>query len=98
MAGDINKYVQDFDFEPFSYTEHNDFDYEDDIDPDNNFYNSINIQCHYYTDDLFSQSKFVKCNEKGLSIVHFNGRGIRTNLDKIVAYLDLLKYKFWRER
>ena len=91
---EVLKNCSEFNFNPFSYTEHNYFDYEDDIDPDNNFYNSINVQCHYYTDEKFMKSKFVKSNEKGLSIIHFNGRSLKANLDKIVTYLKLLRYNF----
>lgn len=35
----------------FDYTEHNAQDLEDEIDPDNRFFSSININCNYFEDD-----------------------------------------------
>lgn len=41
--------LQLLDLNMFRYTEYNNHDTETDIDPDNNFLSSANINCKYYT-------------------------------------------------
>ena len=35
--------------QPLEYTDHNYYDMEDELDPDNNFFATINNNCRYYT-------------------------------------------------
>ncbi|XP_013868123.1 uncharacterized protein LOC106520513 [Austrofundulus limnaeus] len=62
-----------------------------DIDPDNNFLDYLNDNCHYYTDDNYSQC--VK-SDKEMSIIHFNSRSLYANYEKIKEYLYQLKKSF----
>lgn len=74
-----------------TYTEYNPLDFEANIDPDNNFFNNININTKYYTDSQFTNT-FRK--SEGLSIIHFNARSLKANLNKINYYLEGLPHKF----
>ena len=63
----------------------------DDIDPELNFYNEINVSNKYYEEDLFHD---IFKNDRGLSVIHFNVRSLRANFDKLCQCLDNLNYKF----
>ena len=87
---ELYKQCSDLDFKPFNGTEdENYFDCE--IDPDNEYFNKINIDCKYYTDRNF-ECIIKTCN--GISIVHFNCRSIRKNFEAIKEYLLCLPVKF----
>ena len=53
-----------FDINSFKYSDYNPCDFENDIDPDTNFYNNLTSKCEYYTDSKFT-AKISKIN--GLS-------------------------------
>ncbi len=54
----------------FQYTEHSVQHIEHDTDPDNNFFNSVNNNCCYYTEEQYGH-----VNKDGqFSIIHINGR------------------------
>lgn len=75
----------------FDYTEHNAQDLEDEIDPDNMFFSSINISCNYFTEDDFNNS----INSEGkLSIIHFNSRSMYTSFNTIKDYLQQFMHPF----
>ena len=61
------------------------------IDPNNNFYNNIRSPCKYYTEDQFIALK--KC-KSGISFIHFNARGLRTNFNKIENLLNEFESPF----
>ncbi len=67
----------------FQYTDHNTQDMEYDIDPDNNFYSSINNNCSYCTDELYNQID----KDGKLSIIHINSRSLYANVTNIKDYL-----------
>ena len=50
----ISEY-ENLELQTFQYTDHNSQDIEHDIDPDNNFFNSINNNCCYYTDEQYNR-------------------------------------------
>ena len=75
----------------FEYTDHNALDLEHEIDPDNNFFSTININCHYYTGEQFNRS--IKTDGK-LSIIHFNSRSLYANFTSIRDYLDTFSQPF----
>ena len=81
----------EFNFKSFSYTDYTNFDFENDVDPENNFYNNIDINCNYYTDCQFKEN-VTKVN--GVSLIHFNARGLNKNLNEIKSYLSQLNYYF----
>lgn len=60
-------------FKSFKFTDHNMHDFEQDIDPENNFLNNINNNCCYYSEDQFNMN--IK-SDHGMSIIHFNSRFI----------------------
>lgn len=72
-------------FKTFDHTEHKMYEIENEIDPENHFYNNINNNCEYYTDEQFNSN--VKM-EGALSIIHFNSRGLYRNFSKIKDYLS----------
>ena len=82
----------EFNFKSFSSTDYTHFDFENDVDPENNFYNNIDINCNnYYTDCQFKEN-ITKVN--GVSLIHFNARGLNKNLNEINSYLSQLNYYF----
>ena len=68
--------------ETFSYTDYKCQDMEEDIDPENNFFNDIVDNCCYYTTDQYNRT--VKVDNK-LSIIHFNSRSLNANFNSIKA-------------
>lgn len=78
-------------FKPFIINEHNLCDHDKDIDPDNNFYNHVNLDCRYFTDEQF-ECKYSPTAE--LSMIHFNARRFSANFHKIEQYLNSLSFKF----
>ena len=75
----------------FDYIDYNSQDLEKDIDPDNNFFDTINNNCRYYTDDQYN--KMIKSNGK-LSIIHFNSRSLYANFNNIKDYLHRFSEPF----
>ena len=71
-----------YNFENFNHTDHKTHEIDYDLDPENNFYNNINNNCQYYTDDQFKKARM-----EGISIVHFNSRSLNKNFGKIKKYL-----------
>ena len=54
--------------------------------------NNINHNSAYFSEDKFKM-KF-SLNHNAFSLIHFNARSLPQNFDKIVDYLDLLKFPF----
>ena len=79
-----------YNFKPFVCSESN-YYYDDKIDPDKDFFNSIKLNCEYYTDANFSKNV---TKIKSFSIVHFNCRSIRKNVDAMVDVLINMNYEF----
>ena len=75
----------------FEFTEHNAQDLEQNIDPDNNFFYSINNNCTYYSDEQFNQSITSKDQ---FSIIHFNSRSLYANFSNIKEYLQTFSQSF----
>ncbi len=71
----------------FKYTEHQLQDLEHDIDPDNNFFSSVNSNCSYYTCEQYNQS--INTDGK-LSLIHVNSRSLYANFNYIREYLHEL--------
>ena len=82
---------QNYNFKPFNYTEFANSDFHRDIDPENNFFNRINLECEYYTE---SQINHTITNKQGLSIIHFNCRSINANFEKIEEFLQNIDHTF----
>ncbi len=57
----------------FDFTEHKLHEMENNIDPENNFFNNINCSCKYYTDEQFKSNIIM---DGTLPIIHFNNRSL----------------------
>ena len=87
---ELYKKCSDLDFKQFNCTENKNY-FDCDIDPDNEYFNKINIDCKYYTDRHF---ECITKNETDISIIHFNCRSIRKNFENVKDYLDSLPIEF----
>ena len=66
-------------------------DWDNKIDPEVNFYNDINFECNYVTDSQFK----VQLNDNiDFSVIHFNARSLRANVDTVKEYLKNLGKDF----
>lgn len=74
-------------FNTFDTTEHKTYEIEMYLDPENNFYNNLNNNCEYYTDDQFKTLKM----EGNFSVIHFNSRSLNKNFTHIRDYLSQFK-------
>lgn len=72
-------------------SEYNCGDFECNIDPNNNFFNTISTRSGYYTDEQFIKSENI---QKGLSFIHFNAQSLKANFDKIWDYITALNTPF----
>ena len=79
-------------FQQFAYSDHGVCDYDRLIDPVNNLYNNILVNCTYY--DNFQFSVLSKKENTGLSIIHFNARSLNANFDHIKDFLCTLNIPF----
>ena len=70
----------EFDFKSLEYTDNLHRTYIEYVDPDNNFYNDMKVDCSYYTEAKFEQK--TKCIN-ALSIIHFNARSLNANFKNI---------------
>ena len=75
----------------FNISKFNCCDFENYIDPNNNFFNSISTHCDYYTVQQFVNSKTI---QNGLSFIHFNARSLRSNVDQIKDHVNELNIPF----
>ena len=73
------------------YNDFNICDFENKIDPQNNYYNEFENKCDYYTNVEFCNK--VTCND-GFSLIHFNCRSLKANAKNINSYIDSLNYRF----
>ena len=46
---ELNEQTTEFDFNSFAHSEYSHSDSDNYINPDKNFYNTINVDCSYYT-------------------------------------------------
>ena len=74
-----------------SYSEDRKCNWEEDKDPDMNFYNDVNLNCKYFTEDQFNV-EFKTVNN--LSIIHFNARSLKANFNLIRSYINTLNVRF----
>ena len=75
----------------------NEFDMLNDLDPDINFYNSVQQsigKCKYYFEDMFNDEIRKNTASNFLSMIHINIRSAKKNLGNFEAYLHLLDLKF----
>ncbi len=74
-----------FNFKSFNHTDHKMYKIENDIDPENHFFNIVNNNCcEYYTEDKFNRNVNM---EGALSIIHLNSRSLYKKFIHIKDYL-----------
>ena len=73
-----------FDINSLKYSDFDPYYFENDIDPDTNFYNNLTSKCEYYTDSKFTET-ISRIN--GLSYIQFNARSLNKNPQKIKDYI-----------
>ena len=88
---EIYKKCCDIEFECFKFNEYNISDKQSSADPVNHFYNGINSECSYFTDDNFT-TKFKNIN--GFSVIHFNCRSVKSCFEDLKQYLLDIKKTF----
>lgn len=78
-------------FEAMNFDEAKTSDFDQYIDPDQNFYNNIQTSCQY-----FSTEEAKSCFNKigNFSLIYFNCRSMKANFDKIEDFLSELNYSF----
>jgi hypothetical protein len=80
-------------YEPFKYQDDNGYYMGEDVDPDNHFFNRLNINSLYYTEDKFKH-KFCTYTNSNFSLIHFNCRSLSANFEKMVSCLSELEFNF----
>ena len=89
---ELNEQTTEFDFNSFAHSEYSHNVYDNYINPDKNFYNTINVDCSYYTE---SQCGFKSRNIKSLlAVIHFKARNVNANFNNIKDYLYILRHPF----
>ena len=82
---------KEFEFQSTKYNEFNKCDFDVNIDPDGNYYREFKSDSNYYTDESF----ILKTQHiKGLSLVHFNCRSIKSSFEELKEYLTNLEREF----
>ena len=67
----------------------------DDIDPDDNFYNILNVDSVYYTEDEFNDNIVSKLQAAStFSIIHFNARSMSANFNTLKSVLSSIDFTF----
>ena len=79
-------------FDSFKYSEYKMCDYENRVDPENNYYNDLALTCKYFTDSQFNNDVYV--SKTIFYLIHFNARSLSANFGEIQDYLQSLKMKF----
>ena len=74
----------------FDFQDHKPYDLENNIDPEIHFYQNIDLNCDYYSEDRFN----AEVNMEGFSVIHFNSRSLYSNFSKIKHYLQQFKNRF----
>ena len=95
-------YNNDLLFNPFeTYNDHHNHPL-DDVDPDINMYNEMNLhighRCMYFLENSFNEQLTIQkenCNAKNaFSLFHLNIRSMKQNLPQLNAYLDAVGFPF----
>ena len=67
----------------------------DDIDPDDNFYNILNVDSVYYTEDEFNDNIVSQLQAAStFSIIDFNARSMSANFNKLKSVLSSIDFTF----
>ena len=82
---------EDVEIQTFQHSNYHTHDIENDIDPETNFFHSLNNDCRYYNEEQFNNT--IKTSHK-LSIIHFNSRSLYANFHNIKYYLGQFSQPF----
>ena len=85
----------DLNYEPFKFTENNNYFMCDGIDPYSNMHSNICVNSLYYTESEFNEHfKFKQKGCSNFSLVHFNCRSMTSNFDKLKDSVKGLDFPF----
>ena len=73
---------------------HTELFYEHEIDTECLLYNDLPTQCRYFTPAQFSTNFSGTDRANNPSVIHFNARSLKANLNKMKDTLRELEYKF----
>ena len=59
-------------------------DFDTDIDPEKNLYNTTDLTCNYYTENQFNEN--IQ-SIQGVSVIYFNARSMSVNFTRLNIYL-----------
>ena len=85
----------DLNFQPFNYTENNEYFLGDNADQDINFYNRLQVDSRYYTDDQFNGK--LSCRKQGSEyffLIYYNCRSIVKNFYMLKDHVTTLDVMF----
>lgn len=88
---DLYDKCNEIDSNLIQYDDNDICNFDQDNDPNINFFNRINSTCNYYLVDNFNM-KLQNIN--GFSIIHFNARSLKANMNKITLHLMKLNHVF----
>lgn len=74
------------DFKNFDFQDHKLYELDTDIDPEVQFYQNMNWNCDYYSEDKFNSTVEMD----GLSVIHLNNGSLYSNISKTKDYLKTL--------
>ncbi len=89
----LSKVCDKFNFEPFSKLERNKYNFDMNINADENFYASKSSKCSYYVDEKFN-TNYMNIAEKKFSLIHFNCRSLPAHFKSVSSYLKSLAVQF----
>ena len=75
------KMCEQTDLKFFDLEDHKLYGLENDTDPEIHFYQNLDMNCEYYSEDEFNSSKKME----GFSVIHFNSRSLYSNFSKITS-------------
>ena len=84
----------DLNFQPYTYTENNEYFVGDEADPDNNFFNRLQVDSHYYTDDQFNRKCHTNAESDNFALIHYNCRSLAKNFTMIRDHITTLDSMF----
>ena len=79
LSSSSHSLLNQLNFHPFQFDDNRHLLNNKNIDPDNNFFNCIDLQCKYYEDHEFVRLEGVKGNSSTFSIIPLNCRSIGQN-------------------
>ena len=84
----------DLNFQPYTYTENNEYFVGDVADQAKHFFNRLQVDSHYYTDDQFNRKCHTNADSDNFALTHYNYRSIANNFTMIRDHIATLDSMF----